>query len=183
MGALEQPRNKESERRRRGGGDVVRTLPPKEMRSTSTDTTEPPESPISGAASPRRLRGEMAGPACSAQARPLLFLPINCLVRPFLPPSSSPVLPSLINDGRKQGGGRARRAASLPLLSLLPFGAEDCPFTVLYSLRHSCTSLLLHPSPAQPTPPVAHLTARFIRHVKQSTVPIKNGSTPSYMYM
>jgi len=155
MRALKQPRNKESGRRRARVVVVVRTLPPKEMRSTSTDTTEPPESPISGAAPLGRRRGEMAGPACSAQARPLLFLPINCLVRPSLPGFFACV--AVAYKRRKEGGAGGRTVSlslssappfSLPLFPLgLPLGAEDLPFAVLYSLRHSCTSLLLQRSP------------------------------------
>jgi hypothetical protein len=125
------------------------------MRSTSTDTTEPPESPISGAAPLGRRRGEMAGPACSAQARPLLFLPINCLVRPTL--SGFFACVAVAYKRRKEGQAGAQFLSpsllgapllSLPLFPLgLPSGAEGLPFAVLYSLRHSCTSLLLQRSP------------------------------------
>lgn len=74
---------------------------------------------------PQRRDG-WSGLLCSGPAPPLP--PYKLPRAPLSPPASSPVLPSLINDGRKQGRGRARRAASLSLLSLLPFGAEDWPF-------------------------------------------------------
>ena len=65
-----------------GGRRDARTLPPKEMRSTSTDRTEPPESPIPAAAAADRT-----GAAVEVAWHRLPSSPV-------LPPPVSPTTPS-----------------------------------------------------------------------------------------
>ena len=107
--AQKQPRKKQAGRR----VGAARTLPPKEMRSTSMDTTEPPESPIPGAAPARRRRRErLAGRGYSGRPGPSSRLPINRLVRAF---SLYPTFLACLGVAykRRKGGRRSRRTASL----------------------------------------------------------------------
>jgi hypothetical protein len=62
-----------------GGRRDARTLPPKEMRSTSTDMTEPPESPI---------------PAADCTGAPVEVTWPRLPSLPLLPPPVSPTTPS-----------------------------------------------------------------------------------------
>jgi len=65
-----------------GGRRDARTLPPKEMRSTSTDRTEPPESPIPAAAA---AAADRTGAAVEV-TWPRLPLPHSCRLWFHLPP-------------------------------------------------------------------------------------------------
>ena len=68
-----------------GGRRDARTLPPKEMRSTSTDRTEPPESPIPAAAAAAAAAADRTGAAVEV-TWPRLPLPHSCRLWFHLPP-------------------------------------------------------------------------------------------------
>ena len=177
MGALEQPRNKESERRRRGGGrcadlaakgdaldvdrhDGAAGVPHLGRRLPST---------------PQRRDG-WSGLLCSGPAPPL---PPYKLPRAPLSPPVFFACVAVAYKRRKEARGRTSQARGLPPSPLIvAFRGGGLPF---HCSIFAPPFLHFPIIASQPSPPVAHLTARFIRHVKQSTIPIKDGSTPSYM--